>query len=309
MASSFAITTTTNSILLDKQRHGEAVFSVYNASGQAKRGRARLTADNAAAKAWLSLLGATERDFAIAGIEQFTVQIAVPLDAPAGNYTFRLDMIGVDNPDEDLTQGPSVTFQVLPPPPPPKKRPWWIIIVVAVVLVVIVVVVVILTRPTTVPMPDVVGLQVNVAETQVTHAGLVPQTQTEASDTVTTTFIIRTDPVAGTPVKKDSTVTLTVSLGQQVTIPSINGLNQNAASNTLASVGLATGTITNRCGGITVIVPAGLVMSSSPPQGATVAKGSSVNLSVSNGLSCIIIRVTIPPIVLPAVGATPTPTP
>ena len=70
MASSFQITSTTNSILLDEQRHGKAVFSVYNRSGQPIRGRARLAADkaanNSAAITWLSVVGAVEREFATA---------------------------------------------------------------------------------------------------------------------------------------------------------------------------------------------------------------------------------------------------
>jgi hypothetical protein len=75
-----------------------------------------------------------ERDFPIAGTHQYTVKIAPPPDAPAGNYPFRLDMLGVDNPDEELVQGPSVTFEVPAPEPARKPFPWWILIIVLVVI-------------------------------------------------------------------------------------------------------------------------------------------------------------------------------
>src|ERR671932_286499 len=112
MPSSFAITTATNSLPLDPNRRSQASFTVSNIGGRAVRGRARIVPQNAAAAPWLTLAGDAERDFAIASTQQFAVQIAVPPTAPAGNYPFRLDMVGVENPDEDLTQGPTVTFVV-----------------------------------------------------------------------------------------------------------------------------------------------------------------------------------------------------
>jgi len=143
MPSSFAITTAANSTPLDGSRHGQTVFTVSNASGRPMRGRARIVPDNPAATAWLTLTGGAERDFSINGTQQYIVQIAAPPTAPAGNYAVRLDMVGVDNPDEDFTQGPGVTFAVPAPLPAKKPFPWWII---AVIVVALIAVVVLITR-------------------------------------------------------------------------------------------------------------------------------------------------------------------
>src|SRR5512143_3762846 len=128
----FTVTTATNTIKLDSKRQAEASFAVFNSSGQPMRGRARIVvvkpdagkpspgveppkpeADRPGSDAekWLALEGEAEREFPIAGAQQYTVNIAVPKDAQPGNYTFRLDMVGVAVPDEQLAEGPSVTFE------------------------------------------------------------------------------------------------------------------------------------------------------------------------------------------------------
>ena len=137
MPSPFTITAATNSLRLDSKRQAETTFTVYNGTGRNTRGRAGLVPQDPAAAPWLTLVDDAERDFPIAGTQQYTVKIAPPPDAPAGNYPFRLDVLAVDNPDEDLTQGPSVTFEVPAPEPVGKKFPWWILIVALVVLLVV----------------------------------------------------------------------------------------------------------------------------------------------------------------------------
>jgi hypothetical protein len=98
-------------------------------------GQPPATAD---ATKWLTIIDTDERDFPVAGVEQYRVQIAPPLDAPPGNYSFRLNMVSVANPDADFTQGPAVAFQVAPPPKVEAKKPfpWWIIAVVVGILVI-----------------------------------------------------------------------------------------------------------------------------------------------------------------------------
>ena len=128
MPGPFDITAATNTIRLNAQRRGEASFTVFNNSGRAVRGRATLVALTPVAAPWLTLEGANERDFAVAATEQFTVHIAAPPEAVPGTYTFRLDEVDVALPDEGLTTGPSVNFDVPVPPPPPEKPkfPIWI---------------------------------------------------------------------------------------------------------------------------------------------------------------------------------------
>ncbi len=137
MSSSFAITTAANSTPLDANRKGQTVFTVSNTSVRALRGRARVVSDNPTAAAWFKLTGEAERDFTLNGTQQYAVQIAVPPTVAAGNYTVRLDMVGVDNPDEDFTPGPSVTFAVPAPLPVKKPFPWWIIAIIVVLVLVV----------------------------------------------------------------------------------------------------------------------------------------------------------------------------
>lgn len=134
---SFTVTVASNSILLNEKRQGEASFTVSNAGGRALRGRARIVPADATTAGWLKLQGDAERDFAIAGTQQYTVQITVPPTAKEGNYTFKLDMIGVDNPDDDLSEGPVVTFEVPKPVVVKKPFPWWIVAVAAVIVLVV----------------------------------------------------------------------------------------------------------------------------------------------------------------------------
>lgn len=142
MISPFAITAATNTIRLDNKRQAETSFTVFNSSGRAMRGRARIVPQDPVAEKWLTVVDDAERDFPIAGTQQYSVHIAPPPDAPAGNYIFRLDVLGVDNPDEELSEGPGVTFEVPPPPPPKKPFPMWIPLVAILVLVLVVVAIV-----------------------------------------------------------------------------------------------------------------------------------------------------------------------
>jgi hypothetical protein len=137
MPSQFAITAATNTLRLDEKRQSEAQFTVFNASGRPLRGRVRIVSENPVAQDWLKLSGPVEHDFVIAGTHQYVVNVAVPPTAPEGNYTFRLDVLDVDLPDENLTQGPTVTFVVPPPVIEKKGFPIWIPIAIIVAILVI----------------------------------------------------------------------------------------------------------------------------------------------------------------------------
>jgi hypothetical protein len=197
MAKSFAITTTATSTLkVDARGHAEAVFTVTNVAPRPVRGMARAKELDDTKREWLSIAGETERDFGAGTTQQFTVNLDVPVSTPpaavgAAKYPFRLDVGSAMNPDEDFTEGPTVTVEVTPAAteikPPPPRRLWWIIPVAAVVLIGIVIVAWLLLRPKKVEVPNVVGkpvaeatsilaagkLKANVGETKVT--GTVPE--------------------------------------------------------------------------------------------------------------------------------------
>ncbi len=93
--------------------------------------------------------------------------------------------------------------------------------------------------------------------------------------------VLSTNPASGTKVNQGSTVTLTVSAGPaNVVVPSLIGLSQTQAGQTLGSAQLNVGTITSVAS--TQYGP-GVVVSSDPSAGTSVPPGSSVDISVSTG--------------------------
>lgn len=125
---SFSITTPVPSIRLDASRQGSCSFAVTNALARPVRGRATLHPLGATKPELLSLSGPAERDFAPGETHQFTVKLPLPPDAPAGSYPFQLVMVNVENPDEDYTAGPTVSFEAPAAVLPAKRKkfPWWI---------------------------------------------------------------------------------------------------------------------------------------------------------------------------------------
>jgi hypothetical protein len=216
MSSSFTITSPSNTVLLGSTGQGQATFTVSNISGRINRGRARLTPQNPAAAAWITLEGEAERDFEIASTQQYAVTIKVPPKAPPGSYIFRLDMVGMENPDEDYAQGPGVTFQMSSAPS--KPFPWWIVIAAGVVLVAAVIIIFLIISGQKVPVPDVSGLSVAAAQDALKAAGLTPgDTREEHSSTVPAGILLGSEPPAGEKVSKGSSVTLVLSSGQAAT--------------------------------------------------------------------------------------------
>jgi hypothetical protein len=126
MAQVFAITATVNTVRLDAQRGGTTAFTVTNTAGRRLPARARIVASDPTTQGWFTLVE-PERTFPVSGTQQFTVQIAVPPSVPAGTHLFRLDVAGVDNPDEEYGQGPNVAVEV--PPAVVTKQPFpWLIV-------------------------------------------------------------------------------------------------------------------------------------------------------------------------------------
>jgi hypothetical protein len=122
---SFGVTVATTSVVLDPERRGQAAFTVTNRTNQARRGRARIVVSGSTDPRWLALAGQPESDFTGGATHVFTVDITVPAAVAQGTYAFRLDVVAVANPDEDYTEGPTVTFAVgvdKPKPPPTLKH-------------------------------------------------------------------------------------------------------------------------------------------------------------------------------------------
>ncbi len=110
---------------------------------------------------------------------------------------------------------------------------------------------VIANSPTTLKMPNVVGLKVAQAESFLRSEGLNTSTQLEVSPKTAGT-VLRTKPEAGKKVQRGQLVTIYISQGQTTTpvnIPSVVGLSLVAAESQLAGSGLgASVSFTNQGG-------------------------------------------------------------
>jgi hypothetical protein len=115
----FTVTTPSVTVTLSENRIGEVPFTVTNVGDRKLRARAKVVPGPGAPGDWFSVTGDSERDFEIGAARQFVVRVDPPLGAPAGTYSFRLDAIGIEHPDDDYSEGPSC--QVTIPPSSPER--------------------------------------------------------------------------------------------------------------------------------------------------------------------------------------------
>ena len=144
-----------------------------------------------------------------------------------------------------------------------------------------------------VAVPNVVALTQSAASSALTAASLTLGTVTTASSlTVPAGSVISQNPTAGTDVIINTAVALVVSSGlPHVAVPNVVALTQAAASSALTGASLTVGTITTAS---SLTVPAGSVISQTPPAGTDVVINTAVALVVSSGLP----HVTVPNVVL-----------
>jgi hypothetical protein len=121
----FTVTAAGEKVALDASGRARVPFTVTNASAQPLKGRLLTRPSEWAKPEWFSIVGESVRDFAPHAAEQVVVQVDVPPGSPPGSYSFRLDAVSEDDPDEDYTEGPSVAFDVAGRPPQKKRAFWW----------------------------------------------------------------------------------------------------------------------------------------------------------------------------------------
>jgi hypothetical protein len=119
----FTITTPSTSVQLAPNRIGEVAFTVTDVSDEKLRVRVRVTPSPGTPPAWFSVEGDAEQVFDSGAARQFTVRVEPPLGVAAGSYSFRLDAIGTEHPDEDYAEGPAVQLTVPGSKPPRVTTP------------------------------------------------------------------------------------------------------------------------------------------------------------------------------------------
>lgn len=135
--------------------------------------------------------------------------------------------------------------------------------------------------PEMVDVPDLTGVALGKARAGLEEAGLAPGMVTrEFSEDVARGEIVRTDPEAGTERRSGSAVALVVSKGSPVDVPDVTGLSVEDATAALADEGLKAEV---RPGRVHSAEVAGDIAEQSPAEGAEVADGDSVELTVSKG--------------------------
>jgi len=138
------------------------------------------------------------------------------------------------------------------------------------------------TNPSTVPVPNLVGFNLNAAAAALSSVGLAVGSVTQqASATVPAGIVISQNPTAGVSVALGSAVNLVLSSGPaSVNVPNVVGLAQSAAAAALDRAGLSVGSVTQQT---STSVPAGTVISQNPTAGTSAAPGSAVDLVISSG--------------------------
>ena len=138
-----------------------------------------------------------------------------------------------------------------------------------------------------VKVPDVVGLTQTQATDALTAAGLQVGAVTFAGQTVAGIAdgsVSSQSPGKDTNVDPSTKVDLVLAGIEQVTVPDVVGLSQTQATIDLQSAGLVAGTVTTVA---TTSVPPGQVLVQSPVAGAGAAKGTAVNLQVSQNSATV----------------------
>jgi len=139
------------------------------------------------------------------------------------------------------------------------------------------------SEPGKVILDDYSNTEARIAKIQLTKLGLLCETVTRPDNSIIEGYVIETIPAAGSHVEAGSTVTLYVSNGAELattTVPTLVGLNVEAAKKALQSKNISIGKIIYEASD----QPSNTVISSSIEAGTLVAeKVTEIDLTVSDG--------------------------
>ena len=128
---------------------------------------------------------------------------------------------------------------------------------------------------------DVVGKTYSDGYNALTQQNLLVLKVYEPSETIPLDQIISTDPVAGTKVPENTSITVKVSSGAaSILMPELKGMTEEQAKQAITDAKLTLGTITQEN---SATVVAGQITATDPMVGSSVIPGTVVNLVISNG--------------------------
>jgi len=137
----------------------------------------------------------------------------------------------------------------------------------------------------TMPVPNVVDLPTDEAETTLRNAGLNVKWAKDGrySGEIAANHVLLQMPAAGRTVKRNRTILLTLSKGkQEVIVPDLRGASQRQAEISLQRLELLLG---SKIEGAHSEIPRGVVIRTEPEAGKHVRIGSKINLVISSGNS------------------------
>ncbi|MEV4394622.1 Stk1 family PASTA domain-containing Ser/Thr kinase [Nonomuraea sp. NPDC049607] len=173
---------------------------------------------------------------------------------------------------------------VSPPPSTRSFKPNWFLVTLAAVMVVAVAVTGwYFSQTKMVPVPDLVGQNMVVAERTATSKGFkIHKVAGEYDEDTAEGLVLRTDPEGKTELESGGTITLVPSLGpKRVIVPSVKGLTSDEARVKIAEAGLTVGSVKRLP---SAEVERNKVIRSSPEAGEKVKEGAKVGIFVSAGM-------------------------
>ena len=136
-------------------------------------------------------------------------------------------------------------------------------------------------RSDMVTIPKVANRPRNEVVAELEKLGLLVTVNEEPSPDVPRGKVIRVNPAEGSELQKNSSVTLTVSSGKEVTeVPDLTGMKLDEATTALEEAGLELNTDVEQ---VNDEAPTGQIISQNPAGGAQLSKGSKVRITVSKG--------------------------
>ncbi|MFA6010598.1 MAG: PASTA domain-containing protein [Desulfobacteraceae bacterium] len=239
MSRYFAITTGSSTIQVKNTRTGSVTFTVTNNAQDGIKTRAKISALTGN-ESWFTIEGEKEREYK-EKTQQYTVTYTIPSSVSPGSYKFRMDVFGVENPDEIYSEGPVVQIDVVGAETVPTKKtpfPWWIVAVVVAVLLIGGGIALWATRSTTEIVPMVIGETPDSATTILAEKKFnVERTTALTTKSEEIDVVVAQNPPRDTEADKESTVTITI--GQEgAEVPNTIGDTLETALKKITDAGL-----------------------------------------------------------------------